>query len=111
VAAIDVAVRTRREAVGLMPAEIDAPVPAIACAEGAGVELVRREAAGGGRHRPARLIRLAGDHVDDAADGIRTIQRRARPLDDLDALDALQRDVLPRGPAPDPRGLLSAVDR
>ena len=40
-----------------------------------------------------------GDHVDDAADRVRTVERRARTLDDFDALDELRRDVLDgRGP-------------
>ena len=53
-------------------------------AEDLAVELVR-----------ARL----GDHVDHAAERIRAVECRARPLDDLDALDEFRRDILDRGAA------------
>ena len=42
----------------------------------------------------ALLRGLAGDDVDDAADGVRTPLIASRPLDDLDALDGFERDVL-----------------
>ena len=51
------------------------------------------------RSPPARcrLVRAAArDDVDDAADRVGAVQRRARALDDLDALDELGRDVLHR---------------
>ena len=57
----------------------------------------------GARLDAAAILRAAArDHVDDAADGVRTVQRRARTLDDFDALDQFGRDVLDRGAADGP---------
>src|SRR5690606_4222650 len=57
-----------------------------------------------GRHRGAYLLPLrtgrgpfAGNAIDHAADGVRPILRRVRPLFDLDPLYCPERDVLQRG--------------
>ena len=45
------------------------------------------------------LDRPAGEHVDDAADGVVAPGARAAAADDLDLLDPLQRDAVPIDPA------------
>src|SRR5690606_16557873 len=56
-----------------------------------------------GTHREVRLeafgAATAGEDLDHAAHGFRTVQAGARPTDDLDTLDLLHRDALQCGAA------------
>ena len=45
-------------------------------------------------HRDEILCGLVGDDIDDTSDGIRTIQRRCRTIQHLDALDSRHVDAV-----------------
>jgi hypothetical protein len=49
---------------------------------------------GAAAERHARVARLAGEDLDDAADRVRAVERRARPAHHLDAVDLLERNDL-----------------
>ena len=51
------------------------------------------------------------EDLDHAADGVRAVQARERPTHDLDALDAVERDVVPAGRAQRGRAVAHAVDQ
>ena len=64
----------------------------------------------GGRRRAKRFVGVAGDDVDDAADGFGSVERAAGPADDLDAFDVLDTVAFEVHGASRRTGLPVAVD-
>ena len=56
-------------------------------------------------------LAATGENLDHAADGIGTIQRRARAAHDFDMVDLRQRNILQRGQARGGRTHAHAVDQ
>ena len=90
---------TGRESIALEPGRPDRGLCALAADARGKACALRIKAAETSLDAAAFVGTPARDHVDDAADCVGTVQRRARALDDFDALDEFRRDVLDgRGP-------------
>src|SRR6476620_323006 len=86
------------DAVGLLPAAIDAKPAALRLRIHARTRFAQAMAARADAQSRVYAGRPApGEDLDDATDRIGAIETRARTAHDLDALDRLDRDVLQRG--------------
>ncbi len=99
VAAIRRVARARRKARAVQPRDAEGQVPLLTAESARDARAPRVVVAETRLRAQAGVVAAARDHVDHAADRVRAVERRARALDDLDALDQLGRDVLDRGAA------------
>ncbi len=100
IAAIGVVVDERRHALALGVAAAEAELELLAGRQRRVAKHLLRGIAAERRARACAVFRRAArEQLDHAADGIGAIQRRARALDDFDALERFGRDVLQRGAA------------
>ncbi len=100
IAAIDIVVDERRHALALGVAAAEPELELLAGRQRRVAKNLLRGIAAERRARACAVFRrAASEQLDHAADGIGAVQRGARPLHDLDALERFWRDVLQRGAA------------